>query len=733
MERIANFVYKRSKLIIALVVVFNIAAAISFYRFNIDTDFLSTFSQGNPKAAEFNQLNAKYQSGEAITVLAEKDDSLLNKQNLIAIFRLQEEIKGIDGISSVQSLLPPQIFLPGEIVPVNEQFISTGYEQLRDFIENKYFMTDQFLSSDKQSSILVVTLGPDAPARKVVRALNEIASDSEDLTISLAGNQVIRDTLWSYLLRILYIVPPCAISLVLLVFIAVLRSPKLSVLSIIPAGIGALWTFGTIFWSAQELSLVTIISPIFVLVMGAADGLHYTSHFIDNMHQYSERRQLTVETLKMVGVPIFLTTITTMAGFASLTWTDVAPMRQMGIFVALGIGYAGLVSLFFLPAVLSRIKLPAKPPAVKESRLNRLVLAASRQRVLIIVVFLALVGVSAFYIPRIEVVSNQLMFFKESSEIRQTFARVEEHFGGALPLTGEIISPAGQVAIADYEYATRVLTLERELENMPGIASAFSIFDFIKGINSMVTGQDAYPRNPMLIQGLMTQMGGQDLRSWVSSDGFKLVIRTQGLSSSDIDRLNEFVARNQETIRVITGMPVLFDEMNNLVVQSQIQSLGLALVLIFLMLWLTLRKLRAALVGLLPITITIAAILGMLSVTDFNLNIMTATLSAIAIGVGVDYSIHLISGIYYFQRQGLGRPESVTAALTSVSRPVLANAFGLSIGLSALFFSPLRIHIHAASVMWVAMVVSSLAALLLTPLFYSGRAGQPEKAAEKAE
>ena len=61
------------------------------------------------------------------------------------------------------------------------------------------------------------------------------------------------------------------------------------------------------------------------------------------------------------------------------------------------------------------------------------------------------------------------------------------------------------------------------------------------------------------------------------------------------------------------------------------------------------------------------------------------------------------------------------AALTTVSRPVLANAFGLAIGLSALFFSPLRIHTQAASVMWVAMVVSSLAALLLEPIFYSGR------------
>ena len=119
----------------------------------------------------------------------------------------------------------------------------------------------------------------------------------------------------------------------------------------------------------------------------------------------------------------------------------------------------------------------------------------------------------------------------------------------------------------------------------------------------------------------------------------------------------------------------------------------------------------------------------MLSITEFHLNIMTATLSAIAIGVGVDYSIHLISGIYYFRKRGLGIIDSVNSALSSLSRPILANAFGLAIGLSILFFSPLRIHMQAASVMWVAMVVSSMAALFLIPIFYSRRNEQPEKRA----
>jgi len=729
-ERIASFVYKRSRLIIVLVAILNIVALASFFRFELDTDFLNLFTAGNPKAEKYDQLNEKYQIGEAISVLIEQDNSLLDEENLQNVLRLQEDIEEIDGISQVRSFIPSEISVRGHIFQVDEKFIARHADLLEDFIEDTYFLTDQLLSYDRSKGTLIANLEVDATAGDVVKALREIVQNEEHLTLSLAGNEIIKDTLWNYLIRIIFILPPCAIILVLLVFSLILRNRKFTVLSIIPAGLAALWTIGTIFWSGQELNLVTVISPIFIVVIGSAYGLHYVSHFMDNMPRYSDRRQLTIETLRMVGTPIFLATITTMAGFASLTWAEVLPMRQMGLFVSLGIGYAGFLAIFFLPAVLSRIKLPAKQPQVQESRLARLVLAASRHRTRIAVAFLAIVAVSAFYIPKLEVVSNQLMFFKEGSEIRNTFNKVEEHFGGALPLYAEIISDRGIHTLRDYDFAEDILDAERELERLPGVQSAFSIFDMIGGINEMITGHDEYPESPRFIQRLLMQIDDEDLETWVSDDGFRMMIRTEDLGSIDMDKLEDFVAEHPD-IRLITGMPVLFEEMNKLVVQSQTQSLGLALALIFIMLLVTIRRFGAALVALIPIVITIAAILGMLVISKFYLNILTANMSAIAIGVCVDYSIHLISGIYYFRKQGLGRGGSVDAALSSVSRPVLANAFGLAIGLSVLFFSPLRIHMQVASVMWVAMVVSSLAALLLIPIFYSRvHSGRQRRAGE---
>ena len=719
MGRIAGFIYDRSRIIIVLVVILNIVALASFFRFELDTDFLNLFTAGNPKTEEYNRLNEKYQIGEAISVLIEQDDSLLNQENLQAVYRLQEEIKELDGIYEVKSFIPSEISLGGHTITDMGNFIDRHSDLLRDFIEDEYFLTDQFLSYDRSKGAIIATLELNAVPEDVVDSLKEIIQKEERLTLSLAGNEIIKDTFWNYLIRIIFVLPPCAAILVLLVFFLIVRNRKFTVLSVIPAGFAVLWTIGTIFWCGQELNLVTVISPIFVLVIGSAYGLHYVTHFMDNMQRYSDRRQLTVETMRMVGTPIFLATITTMAGFASLAWTEVLPMRQMGLFVSLGIGYAGFIALFFLPAVLSRMNLPPHLPQMQERNLARLVLAALRHKAWIVAVFLVIVAVSAFYIPRLDVVSNQLMFFKEDSQIRQTFDKVEKYFGGALYLTGEIASDRGVEALRDYNFAEDILDMERDMERLPGVKSVLSIFDMIVGINEMVTGRDDYPESPLVIQRFLMQIDDEDMVTWVSGDGLRMMIRTEDLESVDMDKLEGFVAEHSE-IRLISGMPVLFEEMNRLVVRSQSQSLGLAIILVFIMLLVTMRRFRAALIALIPIAVTITAIMGMLVITNFNLNILTANLSAVSVGVGVDYSIHLISGIYYFRKQGMGRRESVDAALTSVSNPVLANAFGLAIGLSVLFFSPLRLHMQVASVMWVAMVVSSLAALLLVPIFYSG-------------
>ena len=163
MKKIAGFIYDHSRLIIAFVAIGNLVSLASFFRFNLDTDFLAFFSEGNPKAEAYNQLNAKYQSGETISILVE-DDYLLEKDKLLDILGLQNEIGVVNGVARVQSFVPPEIMAGGGITSVDEAYIEEHYDTLVDFIENKYFLAEQILAEDGHSAAIIVGLALDAPA-----------------------------------------------------------------------------------------------------------------------------------------------------------------------------------------------------------------------------------------------------------------------------------------------------------------------------------------------------------------------------------------------------------------------------------------------------------------------------------------------------------------------------------------------------------------------------------------
>jgi predicted RND superfamily exporter protein len=727
MGSLADFIYRRSRLVLVFIGILTVAALASLSRFEVDPDFLILVAQTTPEAEQYNDLNEKYGQQESIAILVEHAHSLLAQDSLVSIIETRREIEEIDGVSDVQSYIPGEMILNGQLVPIDEQLIQERYTAVLDFIENRYFYADQLLSTDESSAVMVASLSLDASAADVVKSLQDLAEKESDLELSFAGDEIVRDELSKTIRTTLYYLPPLAVGLILLVFIFVIRSVRLTLLAILPAVITVLWSYGTILWSGHKLDAVNSIAPIFILVLGTVYGLHFISHFIDSSYEHTGRQRIIRATLGTVGWPIVLATLTTMAGFAALTWTDIYPVKTVGLFTTIGIFFAGFLTLVLLPALLSIVTISKMPPRVSHSRVARLVVATSKHRIPIIAVFLVIVGVSAFYIPRVEVVSHRLMYFKEGSQIITTYGKLENNFDWSFSLVGELAVDGGITALGDQTQAHNVLAVERDLESLPFVGSAYSAYDLIKGANLMISGRDEYPEDLGNITGLASTMSPEYIASWISPDGFRLVVRTEELRSDDISELNGFLEDHGDTIRTITGIPVLLDNMNKAVTQSQIRSVSLAFGLIFIILLVTLRNLRAAVAGLLPIVITVLGILGFLALSKIHLHFVTAILSAISIGVGVDYCIHVLLGIYSFRREGAGYRESVDRALSVVSGPVIANALGITIGLCTLFLAPLKLHADVAAVLSLAMMLSAMGALLLIPQFYSTEPKHQEK------
>jgi predicted RND superfamily exporter protein len=200
--------------------------------------------------------------------------------------------------------------------------------------------------------MIIVTPGADATA--AARAVTDVEHEGLDLVFS--GNPVIFSTVLDLLGWFILIIPPVVIALLILTFYATIGDRRLSLLAIVPALLGSVWTFGLIFGLGNEVDIVTVIVPIFVIVMGSADGLHFVSHFQDESEGGGTAIDRVTSALRHVGVPMILTTISTAAGFLSLLVTNVEPIRQLGLFSAIGITFAGIISFFSLPALMSRLE-----------------------------------------------------------------------------------------------------------------------------------------------------------------------------------------------------------------------------------------------------------------------------------------------------------------------------------------------------------------------------------------
>ncbi|MFP3953448.1 MAG: MMPL family transporter [Candidatus Acetothermia bacterium] len=138
-------------------------------------------------------------------------------------------------------------------------------------------------------------------------------------------------------------------------------------------------------------------------------------------------------------------------------------------------------------------------------------------------------------------------------------------------------------------------------------------------------------------------------------------------------------------------------------------AVSVALAVVFILLLVTLRRIVPALLSLLPIGLPIVFLYGFLGLSGISLNLFTATIFTITIGVGIDYAIHFTATWEKFERFGDDAEEATVHAFNYTSRPILA------IGLSALLFSPWKIHLYVSLLMWVSMVASAFLTLSFLP------------------
>jgi predicted RND superfamily exporter protein len=693
MTRIATAIVSHSRQVLALTGLITIASLLSFFWFEFNADVSAFMTEGSEEGAAFAELQEKYDTADPINMVLSSADgeTLLDAGGLADIARARDTLAEVEGVGLVTSLVPETNPLTGGAV--TPEFLEGLPAMAIPQLTGNNPFADLLLSEDGQHTMLLVVA--DGDPINVARSLDEVELP-ERFEVTISGNPAIYAEVIDILSLFLLLIPPVIIVLLLGTFYANVGSRKLTALSIFPAIIGTIWTFGAINATGTAIDVVVVIVPIFVIVMGSADGLHFVTHYQDVVATTDDPVERVRSTLDQVGKPMILTTISTAIGFLSLFAADVGPIRVMGLYAAIGITFAGIISFFSLPALLSRLEVEprAHPPRVGNALvkgLQRIV----RTRIPAIATAVVLIGFAGVFVPQLEVDSDPLFMFPEDHELREAFGVTEELFGGATPLIGEFAyDPADQEASFA---AANVATAE--LESL----------DSVRSVISVASLADALPAST--IDGVLDGSVELPMGSMVADDGLRFMVLTEGLDSQGLDAL-QAVEESSDAIVVVTGMTVLWDAMADLVLSAQVWSVLTALVLVAIMLFVTYRRLRPTLVAIVPLVLTIGALLGFIAASGIHLNLITAVASSIVIGVGIDYAIHFVAAIQHAEAEG---PGYVHRAIRRAGRPIVANALGIAIGMTGLWLSPLAPHHHISLIMWVSMTVAAFSALVVIP------------------
>ncbi|HEY4732874.1 MAG TPA: MMPL family transporter [Gammaproteobacteria bacterium] len=568
----------------------------------------------------------------------------------------------------------------------------------------------------------------------------------------LAGRPVIEVTAGMNALDDMKVMVPLLILTVIAVLFVIFRTVWGIILPLAIVGFAVIWTMGSMAILDIPMYTISTMLPIILVAVGIGNAVHLMGNYYDHvlLDPYRESGVIVKEVMKDLGSPLIMTSLTTAIGFLSLTFAEMPPFKIFGIFTVLGIVFCWLLSVTFIPAtlVLLRPKVGAYLAKRRSIRVHaeegwitrvlaQWIAFQTRQRrgvvlgiaiTLVIVVF----GASSLYVD-----SSWMSDFRNDSDVVKANNLLNERFDGAIFLNA-VVEGKEPGALKSPEVLKKIEALQSHIEKLPYVGDSISIVDYLKSMNkNLHAGDKAYEVLPSSRQEIaeylfLLSMSGRpdELNDVIDYDyrqaNVTFLIKTDHtkILKSIIDETRSFVKAEFGDSDIDVN---LAGSANNsylwaqLLIDSQVISIALSKIGIFLIATLLFRSLIAGLLTVAPITFTTLFVAGMAGFMNIQLDVSTALAAGVAIGVGVDYAIHYLYRYRNELKKLNDHHEAILATTRSVGKTIVFNALVVTAGFLVLLGSQFPPHVKLGNFVAAYMVVSCAAALIIVPLLLSYR------------
>jgi len=746
-----NFIVNRPWFVLFASVFVVILLAYGVKNIYFSSDYRAFFGPDNPQLAAQDELEQTYSKVDTVSIVLKPDEGdIYNKKFLALVYELTKEswqvphAIRVDSLSNFQHTRAEEDdMIVEDLVPDPDALDQKQLDLIRTVSMTEPALLNRLVSRDGKTTQISITIeAPDTERTtlaKVVRQVREMAevarAENPDVHIALSGNVMMSITFAEaaqHDMTTLFPLMYGLLALTILLFVRSLAGMVSTMLVVILSVVAAIGVAGYIGWG---LNGVSVNSFVVILTISVADAIHLLLTYFGELRKGANRKMATVESLRINMQPVFLTSLTTVIGFLSLNFNDSPPFREFGNISAFGVIAAWFLSVTFLPALMTIIPMTSRGHKQYEnSILSRYVEWVLVQKRNILIGSLVVLAVSAALLPKLVYNDKFVEFFSPNLQFRQDTDFLMDNLTGIYTI--EFSVPSGEDGgIANPRYLAKLDEFANWFRTQPEVLHVLTFADVMKRLNKNMNGDkpEFYrlpeSRNLAAQYLLLYEMSlpyGLDLNNQidVGKSATRLTVILDNINTDAMKslkyRAEDWLAQNappEMQSRGGTSVNLIFAFLTKRTFDSMFWGTGLAFLLISACLVVALRSVKLGLVSLVPNIMPVIVAFAIWAVINGELGMFAASVTATALGLIVDCTVHFLSKYRRGKTEkNLDVEDAVRYAFSMVGTALWVSSLVLIVGFSSLMLSDFSMNSKMGALTALVIGVALVVDFLLLPV-----------------
>jgi len=750
-RRLSNLVIERRIALIVMNILLVLLAVNGTKYLEFSTDYRAFFSEENPELMAFENFQKSYTKNDNIIIVLKPADGNIFSQSMVSIIEnVTKKSWEIPYASRVDSITNFQYSWASGDDLVVEDLIKNGGNlsaeallQKKKITLNEPLLLNSLISDDADTTAINITLQfPGKSLNELPSAVNnaraiadEIREQYPDIQVALSGIAMLNSAFSEAgqqdsktLIPIMYLV-------LLAIMLISMRSAAGTFVTLLVIVFSSVVAMGLAGYIGIKLTPLSITAPTIILTLAIADSVHLLLSMQVAMSDGMDKIAAIKESVRINFLPVTITSVTTVIGFLTLNFSDAPPFWHLGNITAMGICAAWLVSLTFLPALISFLPIKPKKRTTKKglsNLLGHLSVNITNNSKLILVSFFILTVAALALIPQININDEFSKYFDERVEFRRDFDFANKHLTSGYIIEFSL-GASNPGAISEPEYLQGLDSFTHWLRQQPEVLHVFSYSDIIKRLNKNMHGDDEdwyrIPdnRNQAAQYLLLYEISlpyGLDLadRITVSKQATRVTVTVNDTSTVEtqyfVHRAESWLRANTPSYMhgVATGAPVMFSHIFERNAKSMIKGNIVAIVAITLLMIVVLRSFVFGAISIIPNAIPILVTFGAWGLLVGEVGLAAATVTSTSLGIVVDNTVHFLTKYLRARRErNLSPPDAIRYAFETVGEAIVITTFMLAGGFAILATSTFLVNSQMGLLTAIIIVAALIVDFLLLP------------------